>query len=497
MRRSPIQRRSPLGRRSPLKSDRQVLGERYEGWLKDPVTFCTDNWGSQLWAAQENLIRTAWTVPKLAVKAGHGVGKSYVLSRLAIAFLVTYPQSKVITTAPTWTQVEKILWSEIRTAVRTAKYPVGGDPLTVELRLADDWFALGMSTDELDRFQGFHAPHVLVIFDEASGIPQGMWEAADSLMVGSHSHWVVVGNPLEPSGPFYHAFQSGSPWSNITISCEDCPNVRENREVIPGLVGREWVDAKRREWGEDSPLFASRVLGQFPAIALSHVIERSWVLNCLGRYLPPTFPQKFLTIDVADMGDDHTVMYVWDGPKILKSTIYGKVEAMQSAGNAVALAKATDCTAIIGDAGGLGAPVMQRIRELAGSEMDVIPVNGAEKSMKEEFRNMRAEVWFTAGQLLQEGQACLPDDPTLMADLTAPVYTIRSGKILIQDKDEIKRELGRSPDQGDACVLGLWYASQPKLPKPYVRTETSSQRAMREADEGELVTQMGHGYGDV
>lgn len=474
--------------------DAPVLGPRLKAWVKDPVTFCEDQWPSTLWARQQELMRLAWQYPRVAVKAGHGVGKSHALARLAIAFLVLYPKSKVITTAPTWTQVEKILWSELRTAVRMAKVPIGGTLLTTELRMDDDWFALGMSTDEVDRLQGFHAPSVLVIFDEASGIPAPLWEAADSLMVGVHSRWVVVGNPLEPSGPFFQCFQSGSAWKNLTISCEEAPNVVAGHEVIPGLVSKAWVDAKQGEWGRESPLYASRVLGQFPSIALSHVINREWVQQCQGRYVTPG-GRKFLSYDVADMGDDNTVIYVWEGSKILKSTKYGKVEAMQTAGNVVALAEATRAEAIIGDAGGMGALVFQRIRELSGERYELIGMNGATKATKEEFRNMRAEIWWTAAQALQEGLACLPDEKELFEDLVAPVYSVRNGKILLQDKEEIKRELGRSPDCGDACVLGLWYASQPVAPKPYV-LETSSQRAMRARREEQGGFGNGQGYGE-
>ena len=190
--------------------------------------------------------------------------------------------------------------------------------LTTELRLGADWFALGLSTDETERLQGFHAPHVLVIFDEASGIPDPLWEAADSLMVGAGSHWVVVGNPLEPSWAFHRCFEPDSGWTTMTISCETSPNVIEGREVIPGLVSKEWVEQKRQEWGEDSPLFASRVKGEFPVQALSRVIQPAWVDQCVQRI--GSWPDRALvSADIADFGEDETVMYGWEGHQLADS----------------------------------------------------------------------------------------------------------------------------------------------------------------------------------
>ena len=470
-----------------------------EGWLKDPILFCTDQWGDRLWAKQQEIIRKAWVSPRLAVKAGHGVGKSFSLAQLAIAFLVCYPKSRVITTAPTWMQVEKILWAELRGAVKKMKIPIGGvPPLSTELRLDEDWFALGLSTDEVDRFQGFHAPSVLVIFDEASGIPAPLWEAADSLMAGGHTRWLAVGNPLEAEGPFWKCFQPGSGWETMTISCWESPNVISGQDNIPGLVSRQWVENKRDEWGEESPLYASRVLGQFPAMALTRVIPRASVDACVGR-IPSGVKGKFVTADIADFGEDETVLYGWEDGRIVRQSIYGKVAAMETAGNMVTFADALGADTIILDATGLGTPVEQRVREL--TKKTVIGVKGAEKSVREELRNMRAEVWWTASEVLARGGAGLPDDPKLLADLTAPTYVIRNGKVTIVDKDLVKREIGRSPDRGDACTLGLWWLAQPQSNDLWAGgmavAETSTQAAMRQRrEEAELATSGSYGYGE-
>lgn len=476
-----------------------ILGSRMNGWVKDPILFCADQWGLKLWERQQEIIRKAWVTPRLAVKAGHGVGKSYALAQLAIAFLVCYPKSRVITTAPTWTQVEKILWAELKGAVKKMKIPIGGvPPLNTELRLDDDWFALGLSTDEVDRFQGFHAASVLVIFDEASGIPAPLWEAADSLMAGSHTRWLVVGNPLEAEGPFWKCFQPESGWETMTISCWDSPNVVSGQDLIPGLVSRQWVEGKKEDWGEESPLYASRVLGQFPAVALTRVIPRASVENCIGRI--PSAHGRFISADIADFGEDETVMYGWEDGRIVRQSIYGKVAAMETAGNLVTFADALDADAIILDATGLGAPVEQRVREL--TRRHVVGIKSQEKAQREDMlRNMRAEVWWTSAEVLARGGAGLPDDPKLLADLTAPTYAIRNGKVIVVDKEIIKREIGRSPDRGDACTLGLWWLAQPQSQDLFAgglyARETSTQAAMRKRrEEQELVLSGGAGYGE-
>jgi len=171
-----------------------------------------------------------------AVRSGHGVGKTYTAARAGLWFLFAFFESIILTTAPTWRQVKMLLWKEVHKACTGAKIKMGGKLLDTELRAPAQagWYMMGLSTDEPDKFQGFHAENLLVIIDEASGVDRRIYEASQSVMTSANCRMLAIGNPLEPSGWFFEAFQS-SQWNKIHISSYDCPNVKwAQRAQDPG-----------------------------------------------------------------------------------------------------------------------------------------------------------------------------------------------------------------------------------------------------------------------
>ncbi len=208
---------------------------------------------------------------KTCVFAGHGVSKTYELARVALWFLYTHKPSTVITTAPIYDQVEKLLWKEIHTAHSQAKIPLGGNMTKTQLDLApkQKWFAYGFSTKadtvtgEATRMQGYHNKYVLIIFDEAAGIPSAIWKATDYLLTNPNCKIVVVGNPTSSSGSFAECEDDPS-WHFIRISVKDSPNYKEGREIIPGVSGRSFEADVRRKYGEESSEYGIRVEGRKP-----------------------------------------------------------------------------------------------------------------------------------------------------------------------------------------------------------------------------------------
>ena len=142
--------------------------------LDDPAGFARQVLGSTWWKAQEEIARLLAESRRVAVKAANGVGKTYLAADLVLWFLYCHRPSIVLTTAPTWRQVESLLWEEIRKRHRTVNARAEMDPslpalegslLQTRLKIAEGHFALGLSTDEPVRFQGFHAEDLLVVLD--------------------------------------------------------------------------------------------------------------------------------------------------------------------------------------------------------------------------------------------------------------------------------------------------------------------------------------------
>jgi hypothetical protein len=145
-------------------------------------------------------------------------------AEVVLWWITHQPEAIAITTAPSWTQVERLLWGEIHNAVYHSRiqYP---KPSTSALRLGPGRYAIGLSTNEGVRFQGFHGS-VLIVLDEAPGIRPEIWEAIEGIRAAGNVRVLALGNPTITSGPFYEAFTSGREgWNLITISAFDTPNL--------------------------------------------------------------------------------------------------------------------------------------------------------------------------------------------------------------------------------------------------------------------------------
>jgi phage terminase large subunit len=425
-------------------------------WFMREILGC-----SFLTPQQLQLIESVRVHRRTAAPAGHGVGKTWLAARLALWLLYAFPQTKVITTAPTWFQVENLLWSELRAAYSSCLVPLGGQLNQTELKLSEDWFAIGLSTTEATRFQGIHAPRVAVIFDEATGVAPHIWEAAEGLAVNPHDRFLAIGNPTDPTSRFKTACDSGL-WNVITLSCEEHPNVIEGREIVPGAVSRQWVEERIAEYGGyDTALARARIRGLWPEQGDDVLISLKLVEEAQARWREMkaiderdrVIKQRIAAgCDVARFGSDETVIIsIYEGGLVALPETRRWQNLMETAGQLVALS----CMNLAVDDAGLGGGVTDRLREL---NKPVIAVNNGESATDaDRFVNRRAELWWTLREHLQRGDVHLPPDAKLAADLTNCKFTYDSrGRIKLEAKDEIKKRLGRSPDRGDALTLAVW-----------------------------------------
>lgn len=433
---------------------------------EDPVFFCRKVLGIEPWHKQAEVLNALKDNERVAVRSGHGTGKSFIASAAVLWFLYSYYPAKVITTAPTWNQVRQILWSEIRRMHGSSRVPLGGKVLEERIRLSDGAFAIGLSTDEAERFQGFHAENVLVILDEAPGVRREIWEAAQTLLTGSVGKILAIGNPTKPMGDFYEAFAAGSCWKQVRISCLDSPNVISGKNIFPRLVTRKWVEGRRREWGEGTPLWKSRVLGEFPDDETSALIPRAWLENdsdekgkgalCLG-------------VDVAREGKDATVFLIRNNSRVVYAQEEYGWSTMRVAGWVQHLKKTKKIRSenIFIDDTGLGAGVTDRLREKRYKINAVIA--GAKANDSKRFINQRAQMFWRLRERLNpenKNRLCIDKKYGQLRDeLRALSYEITSsGAIKIEGKDQLRSKLKGSPNYADA--LALTYAEVERKDKP-------------------------------
>lgn len=442
------------------KVNREQALKLLERCREDPVFFLTDVLGVEPWEKQREIIESVRDNDNTCVASGHGVGKTFVSACTTLWFLCCHYQSRVITTAPTNRQVESILWAEIWSLYKNSRVPLGGKLLKVSLNLEEKWYALGLSTDDPDRFQGHHAKHLLLVMDEAPGIDAKIYEAAKGILTQAHSKSLLIGNPTSPSGPFFDAFKSRF-YNAIHISCYDSPAIKEP-EKYEALTTMKWIEERKEEWGEKSPMFVSRVLGRFPEEGEDTLIPLNWCERAVARGNKKgesiISDYIYLGLDVARYGSNKTVLTTFQPNRVIRI----KTIQNRSTTDAVKLVVTEGVSAgaklmnITVDDTGVGGGVTDRLRELG---YGVLAVNFSQKPTDPyHFRGIRDELYWFMRELFRSGEIAIPNNESLVSQLSSIRYKInsRSGKIEIESKDEMKKRGLKSPDEADSLAIAVW-----------------------------------------
>ena len=487
----------PARQISEITQDQQAAwGYRVRYWW-NPVLWCLEQMGVHLYSKQRDVLNGVARHRKVVVPSGHGCGKTFVLACLVLWYLFVRSPCKVVTTAPTVAQVKNVLWGEInslfqeRLAGHTMYAGVG--TATMKMQKSPNWFATGISPREAVNFQGYHQRHVLVVFDEAPGVRDDIDEAADSLTSAGDCSWVKVGNPTSQSGHFFNACRDPRlGWHQIHISCLDTPNFTGERvpgDVAEALVNAEWVAEKRRIWGEDSPLWRSRVLGMPPLEDEDALIPLSWVEEATRREVGPNAHDfRAAGLDVARRGSNRTVLMGLFGDEMEVLESYAGKDLMRTVGTGGERGAERGITRLAIDDVGVGGGVTDRINELRSEPgtperpnvwhpVAVQPVNVGDAAVdREMFFNRRSELWWNLREWIRT-TGRLPDSKTpegemLAADLTAPRYEFTSKRqIKLEPKVDTEKRLGNSPDHGDAAMLAL---SQKGMVSTVAKIQTGS-----------------------
>lgn len=470
-------------------------------WQKNPEAFIRFCWPKAYLTPDQLKVLRAITAGhrKIAVRAGHGVGKTWLEARLAVWFVTVFKPSVVPTTAPTFHQVKNLLWREIASAHASSRVPLGNPPLQTEWTIRPDNYAFGISTRETGenkefgatRMQGIHSKHMLVILDEAAGVLPEIWKAVDSIATGLHNIIIAFGNPASPSGAFFECFKSPS-WHKIGMSSLNHPNVLEDREVIAGAVTKAWCDEKRIEWGENSPLYTAKVKGEFPDEGDDTLIPLSWVERAVNRKLEKG-GVRTLGGDIARYGEDESVLFSRNGlsfslhwatnKKSLTETV-GKIIAtkeeieldikqenekrlkeLEAKGERIPEELQDESISWIGiDDGGVGGGATDMLEE-QGYNVDAINF-GSSAIDSEHFTNLKAEAYWMLRKEFEHDVISIPDDPLLINQLASIKFTYDSkGRIKIESKDDMKRRGLKSPDRADALVICYYAGRRQKMPE--------------------------------
>ena len=425
--------------KDPVKFAREVIG-------MDP-----DDWQCELLEAVANP-----EIRRVTCRSGHGVGKSSAVAMAAIWHVLMRVPSKTVVTAPTSAQLFDACFAEMKNIAKRLKPPF--DDLLeiksdrIELKSSPESTFISCRTsrqEQPEALAGVHSPSTLLLADESSGIPESVFEAASGSMSGIHATTVLTGNPTRNTGFFYDTHNRlKENWYTMHVSCIDSKRVSD-----------DFVNDMKNRYGEDSPAYHVRVLGNFPPSESDTVIPVSLIDHAMKNDIKVHEDTVSIwALDVARQGNDSSVLCKRQGPVIHPLTVWNNLDLMQLSGAVKAEYDAVSSSKkpieIIVDSVGLGAGVLDRLRELG---LPARGLNVSERSMqKETYINLRAELWFRCKAWLEGMDVKIPHDDRLWAELAAPRYHFTSsGKIQVESKEAMKKRGINSPDRADAVCLSL------------------------------------------
>ena len=390
---------------------------------------------------------------KISVRSGHGVGKSTVASWAMIWYMLTRGPAKIVVTAPTSSQLYDALFAELKRWVKELPN-AWGDRLEVktdriEMRAAPQESFISARTSRAEQpeaLQGVHSDHVMLVADEASGIPESVFEAAAGSMSGHNAVTILLGNPTKSSGFFFDTHNRlKDEWWTRRVSCYDSKRVSD--AYIKDMASR---------YGEESNAFRVRVLGEFPRTDDDTLIGVELVDSAFHRDVETTDTQTVWGLDVARFGTDATALAKRRGNAVTEIRKWRGLDLMQTTGAVVAEYEAMKPedrpVEILVDSIGLGAGVVDRLREL---NLPARGINVAESpAMGTIYVNLRAELWGKMKAWLEKRDCKIPKDESLLAELVSPRYSFNSnGKMKLESKDEMRKRGIGSPDMADALAL--------------------------------------------
>lgn len=467
----------------------------------NPVAFFREVLGVEPWTRQVEIIEAIRDHKRVAVSAGHKVSKSHTFAGAALWFYCSFSDARVVMSSTTSRQVDQILWRELRMMHARTKIPIGGrlgELARSGLKSTDFREIVGFTAREAEAVAGISGKNLLYLIDEASGVPDIIFEAIEGNRAGG-ARVALFSNPTKTEGEFFEAFHGKSQfYETYRISSEESPNVITGREVIPGLATREWIEEKREEWGADSAQYLIRVKGEHALNEDGKIISVHDVAEAEGRWaFTPAAGRLQIGLDPAGPGEggDESVFAPRRGNKVLALRAYHGLNDEAHLAHLLGiieefgLKREQPPIVVVDREGPIGSRLYGTLRSYVDQHTDAFFVVGVRSSDKARrradlYERVRDELWANLSDWIRD-EGAIPEDAKLAKDIHAPEWHGQiSGKLKATPKRELKKALGRSPDRGDAVCLAVWptAVAKPVDTKPKPRPVDTYERAARGID---------------
>lgn len=474
-------------------------------YLTDPEAWVSDVLDKKWWSKQRVVAQSFLDSPRTAVKSSNGTGKSHLVADLICWWVSVFPpdETLAIISAPTISQIEKVVFQGLK--LNYAQSVRMGHPLIGEISEQLTWkfanpdtgkkefLAFGKKpsdgSDIVSSFQGTRKLRTGVFLDEAGGVPPDLYTAAEAVATGDYAKIMAIGNPDRRGTEFHKIFidpRMSAEWSLHTISSFDLPSFtgeivyadRDRQErFVKSLTSQEWVEHKRRAWGEGDARWMSKVLGEFPGEADNTFFGQHVIDKATDTEVEEDLSVRpILGVDIARWGEDESVIYVNRNGRCRtgEDLVWGKADTVESSRKIHSIATNLGASKVQLDASGIGGAVydmLTTLEEFSDRIYDVIAIDGAVRSPDPaQWANLRAFNHDDLRKRMLAGEVDIDyDDKQLRDELIAITYKFNNrGAIQITPKDEMRSAIGGSPDRLDALIYAVADpdAYEPTGPRP-------------------------------
>ncbi len=450
----------------------RAQSDAFKAWHDDPVIFARQVFKAELDAWQIDALRALTTRDRVAFIASKGVGKSYLEAVSGWWWMCTRLRAQVICTSINANNLRSGLWKEIGGLYHdndllqhlfqfNSERVVAREDPTNWFMEARSWRDHVDPVEQAQALAGLHGPAMLWLGDEAGSYGEAIISSGSAMLAnvvagsGREGKMLLGGNPTDPKGPLFSIARDPEHWHVVRINGDpENPN-RSSR------IGIEWARAEIKKYGRDNPYVKVAVLGEFPDVGFTNLLgpddlERAEHRQYMDEQV--MYAQKRIGVDVARFGDDATVISVRQGLRAGPFLELRKLDT-QAVADRIALAvQRTGAELVFVDANGMGVGVIDALKRL---RVRTVGVDSSSKPTDDRYFNKRAEVWTAMADWVKSGGGIPPAMDQLKRDLMEPTYSFKHGKILIEDKDQIKKRLGRSPDWGDSLAMTFAMQDRP------------------------------------
>ncbi len=436
--------------------------ELYKDYYYDPVKWVEVFIGVKLEREQKEIMESIVKNNRVAVRSGHGIGKTATLALLCLWFMSTRAFCKIPMTAPSQHQLRDILMPEINKWIYIGKleHIIAFRKTKIFMTGYEErWFATALSCRIPENMQGFHAEDLLFIVDEASGIPKEIIEVIEGALTTGGAKLILLGNPTKLSGAFFDAFHSErGMYYTLHYSSENSK-----------LVNKKFI-SKMKKYGVESDIYRVRVLGEFPTGEPDTFITLDLVEDSVNREISDDWDIVSIGVDPARFGNDESVICWRRGMTVQNIIRFAGIDTVRLSGEIINLAKKIYKNykkeiKIKVDDTGVGGGVTDQLSEINKNELrkpaekmefkiDIIPVINNGKSTDSNYANYGTQIWGEMKEALKTMK--IPNDNDLIAQLSTRKYGLKAdGKIILESKDDMKKRGLPSPDRADALSLCL------------------------------------------